>query len=417
MKILVTGPQGSGKTTQAKLLAKFLRLSVITVGDAMRQLAKTNTPDGRQVKQLLDLGQMAPDKVVADYVRPTIAKKDFQEGFVMDGYPRNINQLKLFDPHFDRVFYLDVSDKLAIQRLLQRGREDDIISLITERLRLYHKRTKPLLRLYKSQGILSRVDGTGLVKDIQERIREGLRIELMRKSGEITAKALKKVLQSIKVGVSGLELDQIAETEIKKYKGELSFKSVKNYNFASCITINDQVVHGLPSGQKIKEGDLVSIDLGTVYKGWHTDAAWTVEVNNKKNKFLEIGEEALWQGIAKAVEGNKIGDISAAIQQKVEGAGYSVVRSLVGHGVGRALHEEPEVPGFGEAGTGPILKAGTTLAIEVIYIMGKKDVVLDQDGWTIKSADGSPAGLFEMSIIVGPKGGKPEVLTDWRKIP
>ncbi len=232
----------------------------------------------------------------------------------------------------------------------------------------------------------------------------------MRKSGEITAKALRKVLQNIKVGISGLELDQIAEREIRKCGGELSFKSVKGYNFASCITINDEVVHGIPTDKKIQESDVVSIDLGTIFKGWHTDAAWTIEVNNKKNKFLRIGEEALWQGIDKAVEGGRIGDISSAIQQKIEGAGYSVVRSLVGHGVGRALHEEPEVPGFGKAGVGLLLKSGMTLAIEVIYIMGQKDVILDNDGWTVKSADGSLSGLFEMTVVVGK--GQAEVLTN-----
>lgn len=246
----------------------------------------------------------------------------------------------------------------------------------------------------------------------------------IRKSGQITARVLKKVLENIQVGKSALELDKIAEEEIKRLGGELSFTTVPGYKWASCITFNEQVVHGIPTDRKIKEGDIVSIDLGAVFGGWHTDAAWTILIGSRKpeigsriKKFLETGEKALWSGIDQAVEGNRIGDISSAIQQKVEGAGYSIVRSLVGHGVGRALHEEPEVPGFGRSGEGPILKVGKTLAIEVIYTMGKHDVVLDQDGWTIKSADGSLSGLFEMSVIVGSKGEKPEVLTDWRKIP
>lgn len=250
----------------------------------------------------------------------------------------------------------------------------------------------------------------------------------MRKSGQISAKALKKVVENIKVGVSALDLEELAEQTIKKLGGNASFKSVKGYKWTSCITFNEQVVHGIPTDRVIQESDVVSVDLGAEFKGWHTDTAWSVLVNGQavpagrqdtgdsgqfeKRKFLETGEEALWLGIAQATEGNRIGDISQAIQDKVEGVGYSVVRSLVGHGVGRNLHEEPEVPGYGRKGMGMILKKGQTLAIEVIYTAGKPEVILEKDGWTVSSADGSMAGLFEMSVIVGKD--KPEVLT-WRK--
>lgn len=249
------------------------------------------------------------------------------------------------------------------------------------------------------------------------KIRRELELALMRKSGKITARVLKKVLQNIKVGVSCLELDELAEQEIKKYKGEPSFKSVQGFDFTICITINEQVVHGIPTERKIQAGDVVSIDLGTLYKGWHSDAAWTVVVKNKSSeirKFLKIGEEALWNGVSKVVDENKIGDIGAAIQEKIEGAGYSVVRSLVGHGVGKALHEEPEVPGYGQIGTGLKLKKGMTLAIEVIYTKGKPEVVLEQDGWTVSTKDGTLSGLFEMTVVV--EKDRPEVLTDWRSI-
>jgi len=243
----------------------------------------------------------------------------------------------------------------------------------------------------------------------------------MRESGRITALALRKVLQNIKAGVSGLELDKIAEIEIKARGGESSFKTVEGYKWTICITINEEVVHGIPTERKLKTGDLVSIDLGAVYKGWHTDAAWSVlvgseklEVGSEKKRFLEVGEEALWAGIKQAVDGKKIGDISASIQGKVEGGGYSVVRSLIGHGVGRELHEKPEVPGYGSARSGMELKAGMTLAIEAIYNMGSYEVELAKDGWTYISADRTLAGLFEMSVVVGKKEAK--VLTDWRKV-
>lgn len=235
----------------------------------------------------------------------------------------------------------------------------------------------------------------------------------MRKSGEIASQALRKALETIKVGMSEIEVDKAAERQIYKLGGDLSYKSVPGYKFATCVTTNEQVVHGIPTDRKFVEGDLVSVDLAVVYKGWHTDCAWSVLVgeskDQEKEKFLKVGEEALWGGIVQAVSGNKVGDISNAIQQKVEGVGYSVVRSLVGHGVGRNLHEDPEIPGFGQKGTGPTLKVGQTLAIEVIYAKGKAEVVLEEDNWTFSTTDKSWGGLFEMTIIVGAE--RSEVLT------
>lgn len=232
----------------------------------------------------------------------------------------------------------------------------------------------------------------------------------MRKSGKIAASALKKAIKAIAVGVSELEVDKIAEGEIYKLGGKLSYKSVPGYKFATCITVNEQVVHGIPTSRKFVEGDLVSVDLAVAYKGWHTDCAWSVLLGEdlEKKKFLRTGEMALWEGIEQAKAGNRVGDISNVIQNKVEGAGYQVVRSLVGHGVGRSLHEDPEIPGYGKAGTGMILKSGMSLAIEVIYTKGDSSVVLDKDGWTFKAADGSWGGLFEMTVIVGKE---PEILT------
>lgn len=247
-------------------------------------------------------------------------------------------------------------------------------------------------------------------------VRNSYELKLMREGGRIAAAALKKSLEGVKPGISELEIDKIAEQEIYKLGGGLSYKTVPNYKFATCITVNEQVVHGIPTERKFKEGDLVSVDLATTFKGWHTDCAWSVLLGKdpKKQVFLKVGENALWDGVVKAVDGNKVGDISNAIQSRVEGAGLSVVRSLVGHGIGKNLHEDPEIPGYGQKGVGIRLKSGMTLAIEVIYTSGKGNVVLDKDGWTFKTADGSLGGLFEMTVIVGKK--EAEVLTDWRKV-
>lgn len=243
-------------------------------------------------------------------------------------------------------------------------------------------------------------------------------LELMKKSGSIASSALKKAIESIQVGVSGLQVDKIAEKEIYRLGGDLSYKTVPGYKYATCITVNEQVVHGIPTQRKFINGDIVSVDLAVEYKGWHTDCAWTVLVgrDKEKNVFLKIGQEALRDGITQAVAGNRVGDISEAIQTKIEGAGYNVVRSLVGHGVGKALHEEPEIPGYGKKGTGMQLKSGMSLAIEVIYTMGNYDLTLQEDGWTYATIDKSLSGLFEATVIVGlnnrfKKGPKTEVLT------
>lgn len=243
-------------------------------------------------------------------------------------------------------------------------------------------------------------------------------VEIMRTGGRMLASVLREVMDAIKSGVTELELDTLAERLIREKGGEPGFKKVKGYHHTICMSTNDAVVHGIPGSYKFKGGDVVGVDCGVYYKGFHTDMAETrrVSTDNKKlitsnkdevDKFLEIGKNALDAGIKQAVIGNRVGHISKVIQDIVEKeSGYSVVRSLIGHGVGRELHEEPEVPGYlvGKIEKTPLLKEGMTIAVEVIYNMGKKDVMLDQDGWTIRTKDGSMAGLFERSIAITQNG-------------
>src|SRR3989344_6569557 len=166
-------------------------------------------------------------------------------------------------------------------------------------------------------------------------IKNKTELDLMRKSGEISAQALKKVIETAGKGVNLLELEKVATDEIIRFGGESAFKTVSGYNYTTCLTVNQEVVHGIPRDIVLKKGDLISIDLGTVYKGWFTDTAWSICVGGGTNNFLEVGEKALWNAIDKAKEGNFIGDISEAIQTTVEGAGFRVIRSLIGHGVGK----------------------------------------------------------------------------------
>lgn len=241
-------------------------------------------------------------------------------------------------------------------------------------------------------------------------------LKIMQHGGHILSDVLMEVMDLIRPGITELELDKIAEELIRKRGGEPGFKRVEGYHHTICMSTNDAVVHGIPGSYKIQKGDVVGVDCGVYYKGFHTDMAETILVSSQKLKvksqksverFLGVGKQALEAGIKQAVVGNRVGHISKAIQDIVEKQnGYSVVRSLIGHGVGKDLHEEPEVPGYlvGKIEKTPLLKEGMTIAIEVIYNMGSKQVMLDRDGWTIRSADGSLSGLFERTVAITKSG-------------
>ncbi len=240
-------------------------------------------------------------------------------------------------------------------------------------------------------------------------------IEIMREGGRITAHALQAVLQKAKPGVSLLDLEKIAQDEIRSHGGEPAFGRVKGYRFATCLNVNEGVVHGIPTGRKIAEGDLLSVDLGTFYRGFNTDAAWTIYVGDRqrasadKLKFLAAGERALDKAISAAVEINSVNDISAAMQKVLEEFGYQPVETLVGHGVGRDLHEDPQVPCLVLRERSPKLSSGMVLAIEVIYTEGNPELVLAEDGWTLATRDQSLSALFEHTVAITKEG--PIILT------
>lgn len=236
-------------------------------------------------------------------------------------------------------------------------------------------------------------------------------IEIMKHGGHILATVLGEVMDAIKPGVTELDVDNLAEKRIRELGGEPGFMKVEGYHHTICVSTNDVVVHGIPTDYAFKEGDLVGIDCGVFYKGFHTDMSDSKIVGETKQpeieKFLKNGKKALDAGINAAQLGNRIGHISKVIQDIVEKeGGYSVVRSLIGHGVGRELHEEPEVPGYVAMPLAktPLLKEGMTIAVEVIYNMGKHAVVLDRDGWTIRTKDGKLAGLYERTIAITKDG-------------
>ena len=235
-------------------------------------------------------------------------------------------------------------------------------------------------------------------------------IKIMRVAGKMLHQVLQGALKKVVPGASTAAIDQWIEAEILKLGGEPGFKLVKGYHWASCISINEYVVHTPPSSRIIRDGDVVTIDSGVFLQGLHTDAAWTVQAGkptDEVTRFLEAGAKAVYDGIAKANPGNHIGDISQAIQAVIETAGYSIVRELSGHGVGRELHEEPTIPCFlnEPIEKTPKIRPGMTLAIEVMYGLGGRKITHDADGWSIKMADDTIAASFEHTVLIaGQKG-------------
>lgn len=233
-------------------------------------------------------------------------------------------------------------------------------------------------------------------------------IELLRESNLLVGMTLGEMAKHIRPGISTLELDRIAEEFIRSHDAVPGFLGYEGFPNTLCISVNDAVVHGIPSAECIlKEGDIVSIDCGTLKNGFYGDSAYTFEVgevDEEVRKLLRTTRESLYKGIEKAVAGMRVGDIGYAVQSYCEAAGYSVVRELVGHGVGRDMHEEPAVPNFGRRGQGVKLQEGMVIAIEPMINLGKRNVYQENDGWTIRTKDKKPSAHFEHTVAIGRHG-------------
>ncbi|MBI9019768.1 MAG: type I methionyl aminopeptidase [Verrucomicrobia bacterium] len=229
-------------------------------------------------------------------------------------------------------------------------------------------------------------------------------LDAMRRVNQMTARVRDALAAHVKPGITTLALGNLAQTMIREAGGVSAFYGYHGFSGQICTSVNDEVVHGIPGGRILKEGDIVSIDTGISYGGFIGDTAVTVavgEISAEKQRLLDVTKASLHAGIAKAVEGNRLGDISHAIQTVVEAAGFTIVRDFVGHGIGRSMHEDPQIPNFGKPGRGPVLKAGMTLAIEPMVNMGGAKVSVLDDKWTVVTKDGSASAHFEHTIAVG----------------
>jgi methionyl aminopeptidase len=236
----------------------------------------------------------------------------------------------------------------------------------------------------------------------------------LRAAGRVVAEVLAELQEAIikNPGITTQELDHLAESLIIRRGARPAFKGYHGFPCCLCTSVNEQVVHGIPNGYKLQNGDIISLDLGAILNGYYGDAAITValgKISGEVNKLLEVTERALYRGIRQAKVGNRLSDISYAIQSHVEKNGFSVVRALVGHGIGKHLHEDPPIPNFGEPHQGPKLKQGMVLAIEPMVNMGSFEVKTTKDNWTVVTKDGKPSAHFEHTIAI--RGNKPEILT------
>lgn len=242
-------------------------------------------------------------------------------------------------------------------------------------------------------------------------------VELVRKSSLLVAKTHAEIAKLIKPGISSLELDQIAEEFIRDNGGEPAFKGYNGFPSTLCASPNEVVVHGIPNNEPINDGTILSIDCGVFMNGFYGDSAYTYEVGEVKKEIkmlLKVTKESLYRGIENAVSGKRIGDIGYAIQEHAENNDYGVVREMIGHGIGKNLHESPEVPNYGKRGSGITLKKGLVIAIEPMINMGTRDIMQHSDGWTITTLDKKPSAHFEHTVVV--REGEAEILSSFKEI-
>ena len=248
-------------------------------------------------------------------------------------------------------------------------------------------------------------------------VRSEEEIEILRINAQLVSKTLAEIAKLIKPGITTLQLDKVAEEFIRDHDAVPGFLGFNGYPNTLCISVNDAVVHGIPSKYALQEGDIVSVDCGTKYKGYYGDSAYSFAVSplpDSLKKLLTVTKDSLFLGIQKAIDGNRVGDISNAVQMHAENNGFSVVRELVGHGVGSDMHEKPEVPNYGPKGRGAKLHKGMVLCIEPMVNLGEKHIYQEDDGWTIRTSDRKPSAHFELTVVI--RKGEPELLSTFKYI-
>src|SRR5947208_1419284 len=339
--IVLLGPPGAGKGTQSKRITEHYRIPQVSTGDLLREHVKQQTQLGREVQALIAKGELVSDHLVCDIVAWRLREPDAQRGFVLDGFPRTQKQAAWLDAFLKFEFF--ESGKWAA----------------------WLKETESVAIVCKSQS----------------------EIEKMRRSGHIVRQILDELKKMVAPGVTTMDLEKVAEQKIKEFGAKPAFKGYYDYPCVLCTSVNEEVVHGIPSKERIlKDGDIVSIDCGVILDGYYGDSAITVPVGSsispEVKKLLEVTKASLERAIQTVRIGGTVGDVGAAVQEMVEANGFSVVRDFVGHGIGTKLHEEPQVPNYGTRGQGTRLREGLVLAIAPMVNSGKPGIRVLNKKWT-----------------------------------
>ena len=453
MKLILLGAPGAGKGTQAEIISEKLHIPTISTGNILREAIKNGTETGMKAKSFMDAGKLVPDDVIIGIVSERVAQPDCENGFILDGVPRTIPQAEALEAagiHFDRVISIEIEDPVIEARMTGRRvcgscgasfhitahppkvdgvcdvcgkelviRKDDAPETVKNRLKVFHAETEPLKDFYAKLGVLKLVEGdqhqghpggAGCVSMIS--VKNEREIEVMRRACKITAAARALAGEMVRPGVTTKQIDKAVHDYIVSQGAKPTFLGYGGFPASVCISVNEVVIHGIPGHRVLKEGDIVSIDVGAQWGGFTGDCAATFacgKISAQAQKLITVTEQSFYEGIKFARQGCRISDIGHAVQTYVESHGFGVVRAFVGHGVGEHLHEEPEIPNFGAPGRGPRMVKGMTLAVEPMVTEGTYEVRVLKDKWTTVTADGLLAAHYENSILI--TDGEPEILT------
>ena len=459
--VILIGPPGAGKDTQAELLARELNFVEIKTSKIIEDKLNSSDPNDAVMnneKELKKTGQLNTSSLVEAWAIEKIEEVGKSgSGLVANGWPRKSEEVetemaaveKFYSKDSIKIVTITLSEEESVKRNSKRRvceknghpiqdegittcpedgsaiifRVDDTPETISKRYQVYITQTQPVIDFLSKRGYNAiTINGEQPIEDVHRDILDKLwwfvklktpqEIELMREGGHILAEVLDVLVGAVKVGIQTKEFDSMAQELIKARGAKPSFLNYNGFPAALCVSINEEIVHGLPSERKLKDGDLVKLDLGVFYKGFHTDSARSVIVGKgeiKLQKLVDVTAEALRIGIETAQVGKTLGDVGYAIHEYVKSQGYDVVRDLIGHGIGTEVHEEPEVPNYGKQGEGVILRAGMVIAIEPMVVMGGHKIANGLDGYSYITVDKQPSAHIEHTVVITAAG--PEILT------
>ena len=418
MRLILLGAPGAGKGTQAEILSRELSIPTISTGNILRAAIREGTAVGLKAKALIDAGKLVDDETIMGIVSERLAKDDCQNGYILDGVPRTIPQAEAMEQmgiEIDAALSIEIADETIIERMS--GRRTCKNCSQTFHIVFNPPKSEGVCDFCGGELTIRKDDAPETVKarlDTFHRETEPLKALIMRQAAKITAGARSMGRQAVRDGLTTKQIDRAVHEYIVKCGAFPSCLGYEGFPAATCVSVNDEVIHGIPGKRIVRNGDIVSIDLCATYKGFVGDCAGTYpvgEVSEEAKKLIEVTRQAFFEGIRFAKVGYRIYDIGQAVQDYVESHGFSVVRDFVGHGIGRGMHEAPEVPNYrpSERRPNPRLLKGMTICVEPMVCAGDWRVKILKDGWTVVTADHSLAAHYENTILI--TDGEPEILT------